>query len=315
MDFSQTLFRCFSLGNLMTEPRSLEDRKAGQLSDTCKRQLVQFYKDVKYGRPQNIKSKYITKGLGVEEDSLTLYSRVKKIFFKKNTERLTNWHLTGLPDTYIGEAIRKAERVIDVKSSWDLETFLIVMTKPLDNLYYWQGQAYMYLTGAPTYTVAYCLVNTPDVLIMDEKRKLLWEMGGGTEENPDYIEACEKIDRAMRFDDIPMEERVIEFCFNRNDDDILAIGKRVVQCREWLQAFDAVRANTVIMVPDKAPTIIQPVQDIWGAPAQPIGQLEMFGHFPGNPLPLNPVMDPAAAMAEILDKIDSYISQRLIKLS
>jgi hypothetical protein len=223
MDFSKTLFRCSSLGKIMTDGGGV----------TREKYLRQLHRELKYGRRKEFTSKYTEKGLQVEEDAITLYSRVKKTFFKKNSERLNNSFITGEPDLFTGLEIRSADTIIDTKASWDLFTFPYPTDKP-DKNYYWQMQGYMALTGAKSATLAFCLVNTPETLINDEKRKLLYKMNAGTDLNPDYIEASEELERSMIFDDIPMEERVIEFTVTRNDKDIAALYNRIDTCREYL---------------------------------------------------------------------------------
>lgn len=64
--------RCSSIGYIMTEPRS-----GNGLSETTKTHLVDLYVANKYGRNTDTFNKYVQKGLAVEEDSITLYSRVK----------------------------------------------------------------------------------------------------------------------------------------------------------------------------------------------------------------------------------------------
>ncbi len=243
MDFSKILFRCSSLGHIMTDPRS----KGEGLSETCKTHLIDVYVSNKYGRNDDITNRYLEKGLAVEEDSITLYSRITKQFFLKNEERLRNGWIKGTPDLYTGESIRNAETITDIKSSWDLYTFMRVITKEINKLYYWQLQGYMDLSGAKSATLAYCLVDTPDQLISDEKRKLMWKMGVATEESPLFIEACEELERSMTFGDIPFEERLIEFKVERNDTDILKMHKRVEDCRKWLNEFEQGRFPDVVL--------------------------------------------------------------------
>jgi hypothetical protein len=48
------------------------------------------------------------------------------------------------------------------------------------------------------------------------------------------MEACEKIDKEMIFDDIPFERRYIEFLINPADYPIEKAYERVRQCREFL---------------------------------------------------------------------------------
>ena len=50
-------------------------------------------------------------------------------------------------------------------------------------------QSYMWLTGKTKATIAYCLVNTPDNIIQQEKYYLLKKMDVISEESPDINDA------------------------------------------------------------------------------------------------------------------------------
>jgi hypothetical protein len=226
MDANNILFRCSSLGALMTAPRS----KSELLSETCKKELVKIFVTEKYGREKDVQSKYTTKGLMVEEDSLTLYSRYKKQIFFKNEDRLKNDFITGTPDVLPEEDLI----VKDIKSSWDIFTFFSSEHNALNKAYYWQIQGYCALTGAKSGRLAYCLVNTPDMLIQDEKRRLQYKMGVIDDANLSFHEACEKLEKLMIYDDLPLEERVLEIDIPRNDKDIESIYERVKDCREYM---------------------------------------------------------------------------------
>jgi hypothetical protein len=231
MILSDFKIRCSAIGKIMTDPRAKKDI----LSATCKTYLIERWIEVYYGRIKDVSSKYLEKGKQVEEDSITLYSRIKKQMYKKNTERLTNDYVTGEPDLYMGKDIIEAERVIDFKSSWSLNTYIQAREEGHNDDYDWQGQGYMWLTGSKHFTLAYCLINTPKHLVLDEKKKLAWRMGIIDDyDNPEYIEASKQIDRNHNFDDIPMQERMFEINIDRDDDKIEAIKERVIQCREWL---------------------------------------------------------------------------------
>lgn len=234
IDFSDTLFRCSSLGHIMTDPKEASEKKLGNLSEGAKTHLVDIFVHLKYGRQTDISNKYIEKGLACEEDGITLFSRIKKTFFKKNEEHLTNGVIKGTPDLFTGKSIHKADTVIDIKVSWDIYTFFRTQTKKINSLYYWQLQGYMWLTGAKSSTLAYTLVDTPELFLMDEKRKLFYRMNAGTEENPDYIEACNELEKSMRYDDIPIKERLLTFEVLRNDEDINRLSDKVIKCRQYL---------------------------------------------------------------------------------
>lgn len=225
--------RCSSIGYIMTEPKY----KSEKISETAKTHLIDLFVADKYNRHSDTFNRYIDKGLQVEEDSITLYSRVKKSFFKKNDKRLCNEFINGEPDIFTGIEIAEAETIIDIKSSWDLYTFSRAKYGSINKMYYWQLQGYMALTGAKSSLLAYCLVNTPEQLINDEKRKLMFRMGVATDENKDYLKACKEIERNMTFDDIPMSDRVHEFEIKRDDEAIKRIYERIKLCRDYYQEY------------------------------------------------------------------------------
>lgn len=303
MDFSNILFRCSSLGYIMTEPvgknnydrwldasatlgktiaeyeaiknketitakkklakidlltknlKGLEAIKNKiELSETCKTHLIDVYVSNKYGRNTEFHSKYTDKGNMCEEDSITLYSRVKKRFFKKNEEHLHNEFIKGTPDLYEGKSVFEADIIDDIKTSWDIYTFFRNHAKSLNMIYYWQLQGYMWLSGAGLSRLAYCLVDTPEALIMDEERKLFWRMNAGTTENADYIKACEELRKTMVYDDIPMVDKVIEITIDRNNEDIDRIPKRVQECRIFLNEL-ADRLSPSVLLASNDPEV------------------------------------------------------------
>jgi hypothetical protein len=278
MDWSTFTFRCSSYGALMTDPKEgngLTETQAArlveltekenrtfkqgeelvkliakknakpELSATCKTELINIWVEQTYGRKRNISNKYIEKGLAVEEDSITLISRLKKKVYFKNDERIFNEFTNGEPDLYEGVSIRKADMILDTKSSWDIFTFFHSKTQPINKDYYWQMMGYMDLTGAKEARLVYCLINTPDTIMNDEKRKLLWKMGVLTEDSPLYQKACAELEKAMTFDDIPMEDRAFEQIVARDEDQIAAMHDRAIQCRQWLRQFEELQMNRV----------------------------------------------------------------------
>jgi hypothetical protein len=222
--FSDYKFHPSSLGLIMTESRTKEE-----LGETAKAHLMECYVSKKYGRRKDVTNAYIEKGLVAEEDSLDLYTLVKDQLFVKNKETISNYYFIGTPD------IIEPEVVIDLKTSWDIFTFFSILHKPMNKNYYWQLQAYMDLTGAQKAKLVYCLVNTPFKLIEDQKRKLMWTMAVIDPDTDEaYQKACEMVDKNSIYDDIPMEERYIEFELDRDQEAIDKAHARVEFCRNFL---------------------------------------------------------------------------------
>lgn len=224
--FSDYKFHPSSLGLIMTGSRTKEE-----LGETAKAHLMECYVSRKYGRRKDVTNKFIEKGLLAEEDSLDLYTLVKDQLFIKNQETIENSYFIGTPDIIVGES----EIVIDIKTSWDIFTFFSTIHKPMNKDYYWQLQSYMDLIGARSAKLVYCLVNTPFKLIEDQKKKLMWTMGViDPEADEAYIKACEMVDKNSNYDDIPMEERYMEFPIERDQDAIDKAHERVEFCRNFL---------------------------------------------------------------------------------
>ena len=230
------------LNEAIPELEKVKDEEV--LSETCKSHLIQNYVLSKYGRVREVTTKQMVKGTITEEDAIDLFSVLEGRPYKKNTERIRNPFICGTPDLFSGDEVTNSDEIIDIKSCWDIFTFL----KNVDELetaedpkcvsYYWQMQGYLALTNAQIGTLAFSLVNTPDSIIEGEKYNLLRRMDVATEEDPSYKVELQKLLSNRKFDDIPFQDRLLTYSIERNDDDIVAVYKRVVKCREFLAEFE-----------------------------------------------------------------------------
>lgn len=198
-----------------------------RLSVGCKTYLKRVYVAEKYGRLDDIKSKYIEKGKMLQELGTTMYSRIRKQMFHTNKEKKENEFVKGEIDFQWFEK----NCINDIKISWNIFTFWDNIEKVVDPMYDWQGQSYMWLWDKEEFRLNHILVNTPDKFIEDEKRYLLNEFVGTQEE---YMEACMELERTMKFDDIPLEERLIETVIKRDEEKIKRIAPKVEACRDFL---------------------------------------------------------------------------------
>lgn len=216
------------------------------LSDGCKSFLSTVYAIVKYNKwsvSKDIGSRETQKGKEVEPISIDLVNELDNIRLKVNDTRVENEWFSGFIDAYEGENIIQATKIHDVKSPWDIETFLYNVTRVLPPAYYWQMQGYMDLTGAPVAEVHFCLVNTPLRFVEDTAKSLLRSGNYISEQSPEYKLAEYEMMKNMTFDDIPKNERRIKFIVERNDADIELAHKRVEKCREYLAELEKLHLN------------------------------------------------------------------------
>lgn len=148
--------RASAAGKLMTNPR----KKGEVLSETTKAYLQDWTKEQIYGVKHVITSKYLTKGIEVENDSISFAEKVLEWNFAvKNEESYEDDFFTGTPDV-----IFPRKKVVDIKSSWDCFTFPLFSDEVPNKDYFYQLQVYMHLTGLKQAELVYVLMETPEGL-------------------------------------------------------------------------------------------------------------------------------------------------------
>lgn len=150
--------RSSSLSQIMTDPKGKGEVLSVGAKTFIAKQAIEFV----YGFDEKITSKYMDKGIQVEDQSIDLFNSVMFTSYQKNTERKENDWITGECDIFTGDSI------IDIKSSWSLTTFPVLAEQGEDKDYEWQLRAYMWLWDVSQASIAYCLVSTPEDLIKYE---------------------------------------------------------------------------------------------------------------------------------------------------
>ena len=192
--------RCSSIGDIMTNARG------EGLSKTTESFVKEWMKSELYDSVRFFGNKYTEKGNEVEEDAIRYLELNRDYgFLTKNEESFENDFITGTPDLLF------LDRIIDIKSSWDMWTFPLLEDELPEKKYYWQVQGYMALTDTTKATIAYVLMNTPDHLLNQ------WT------------------DVPYDYNDLDSNLRIKEFEVERNDDDIQKIYDRVELIREYVK--------------------------------------------------------------------------------
>lgn len=181
-----------------------------ELTETAKRMLEEeVLVSIGWAAPSFRGNKYTEKGWLVEDDAIKDYCSFTGQDGKKNEEKFANDWVKGYPDLILNN------KVVDIKAPWSKKTYDKAvnykgnMVCP-SSTYYWQLQAYMWLTGRNHAELAYVLMDIPFELLEEDD---VWV---------DY--ECE----------IPLDERIKVFAFDRDDEAIEKVKTKVAMAREHI---------------------------------------------------------------------------------
>ena len=224
---NELLFRCSSLGKLMTEPRT----KSEVLSETAKTYIQDLFKERELGIFKDFSSRYTDKGIENEDEAIQMASEVLNWeFVTKNETRFNNEWLTGEPDV-LTETL-----LADIKCSWNGSTFPMFDDKLKNKDYYWQLQGYMFLTGMDKAELVYCLMNTPHQIVEDEVRRAHWKAGLIDED----LDLREAVQSQHTFDHLPNNLRVKRFIIRKDEEAIEKIKEKVELAREYYEQLKSI---------------------------------------------------------------------------
>jgi hypothetical protein len=218
---TDTKIRCSDLDTLMTKPKAKKD----EISATAMSLIKELWIMREFGREKYIQTKYMLKGIEQENSSIQLLNSILSKEYQKNEKFFENDFITGTPDI-IGDEI------IDIKSSWDLWTFASIDEKTALKTYRYQLLGYMWLTGIKKAKLAYCLVDTPEHMFVDEMYKLTFTHKDLSQEQ---LEA--KFYDNYHFSDIPKEKRVKIYNVEWSDEEIEGIKNKVLLTREIMKGM------------------------------------------------------------------------------
>lgn len=238
IDWNKVKFRASSWGNLLSEPQSKADKDAGRLGVTCQKELIKIYNLLKYGRKKDLTTNAMDKGRQLQTEGIQLFSELEGEEYTENDQQIESDFFSGKLDMFLGLDVYNAKKVWDLKNSYELDTFTPKLIESPDKGYEAQLNVYYSLTGATGGGLVYTLLDAPENVLMDEKRKLLYNMNVATEESPEYLLAAAELERLLTFKDIDVRERVIKIPVPRNDELIEKMKSKVPIFREWLFQFE-----------------------------------------------------------------------------
>tara|TARA_B110000902_G_scaffold158813_2_gene182036 strand:+ start:1643 stop:2299 length:657 start_codon:yes stop_codon:yes gene_type:complete len=205
--------RCSAINSIMAKPTGKRIISAG--AETF---VKKWYIEKVYNRYPEVKSKYMDKGIEVEEASIEYVAKklnLGKVY--KNDEWFENDYMHGTPDAVLDDTI------LEIKNSWDCFSFPLLETEVPSKDYFLQTQGYMHLTGIKKAKLIYVLMDTPEHLIEKDFR---WN-------NPREL-AYEDFREKYLFTTIEDKYRIKTFDIEYDTEIVEQIYNRVDLCREYI---------------------------------------------------------------------------------
>lgn len=228
------------LTDLMKEERDeLRAKKVAplDLGQTTKTMVEDIWLWKEYQYKQEFRTDETQKGNMVEEDEIALLDEIDPAYKlrEKNEEQRQNKWFIGTCDI----DLPGFSTIEDVKACYTLKQFHEV-TEP-NPAHIDQGQVYLDLWDRETFSVRYCLVNTPEVIVRRLEWRIFYQFKNNAldqfeelyEENDEFQKAIRQLRRNHTVDHIDPHKRVKTFTVSRDQERIDEMKRRV----EWCQRF------------------------------------------------------------------------------
>lgn len=213
-----------------------------ELSVAAKKYLIKRYSWAKYNRgtlPAEQKSSFLIKGNELESDGIEVMKLRDSIDYERPCEFAENAYLFGRCDIISKEN----NKIVDVKVSWGIHSYLPHHITKLSEKYWWQMQGYMELYNVDHAEVCYILLNTPAHLLERERAKHTEKYLFGEIDCEKYEEEMEKCDLCYDYSKIPAKRKVMTFVVEREPNLMEQVYKKVERCRQWLSDFDRLHTS------------------------------------------------------------------------
>lgn len=179
---------------------------------------------------------YMEKGTMVEPEAIKFLSDIDGIQYEKNDKLFQNKWIKGIPDIVVRNEGGSIEKIIEIKCSYDLPSFISAAMKrfePADNILEVMG--YMELTGCKIAEIVHILLDMPDKIQNYEEKRLreryrIFEIDEET--------ASIRIDQRLNdmvYDNVPKSLKYFRVPVSFNKATMKYVKFRVNTSKKWFQ--------------------------------------------------------------------------------
>jgi hypothetical protein len=213
-----------------------------ELSIAAKKYMITRYSWDKYNRgtlPVSEKASCLVKGNDLEADAIKMLSKRDRTKYIRGEDFVSNDFIFGKCDIYSPDR----NKVVDIKVSWGIHSYLPMHITELPAKYWMQMQAYLELYGMEKGEVCWVLLNTPIFLLDRERAKFTEKYMTGEIEVEKFEENMERLELNYDYSKIPNSRKIITFTVDRERGFMEKVYKKVEKCREWMAEFDKLHSD------------------------------------------------------------------------
>lgn len=215
------------------------DYEVGKPSNSILSEMILSYCYEMYGKTKiskgNDSPNQLEKGTMAEDDAISMLSKLDGFNYKKNETIYENRWFKGVPDVVVLNSKGNAIKVIDIKVSYDLPSFIMNKYKPESTNNILQLMGYMDLLNCKEGEIVHCLPNMPEQIVNLEKKRLQERYKTLELDELEIDSRLDKYISNMEYSEIPDEFRIFRRNFTRNNLTIKAVKTRVTSAKKWMK--------------------------------------------------------------------------------
>lgn len=209
-----------------------------KLSDTTTSELAKIYAYEMYGKSKLSKGNdspfQLEKGILSEPDAISMLSEYDGVKYTKNEELFQNKWFKGIPDVLVRTTSGKVSKIIEIKTSFDLPSFLLAKSRKEDSDNLFEVMGYMDMLSCQSAEIVHILVDMPkSMVIREEKRMTEYYKSIGFDSKTSHIKISQ-IKQSMVFPEFSLAQKIFRIPVTLNKLSIKDAKTRVTRARKWI---------------------------------------------------------------------------------
>lgn len=201
-------------------------------------EMVLMYARKMYGKSEvpkgNDSPHQLEKGNMAEPEAIKFLSKIDSVEYQKNKEVFENKWFRGIPDVLAMSENGKIEKIIEIKTSYDLPSFILTKLRPEKTSNHYEVLGYMDITGCKQAEIVHILVDMPDKIASFEEKRMR-ERYELLEIAPDLInERILSRMNDMHYSQIPDELKYFRRPVVYNKYTLKSVKSRVTASKKWV---------------------------------------------------------------------------------